>query len=49
MKLAILLSSTLLLFTTACTTSTTKDDVEMHFGDLPTNPFVIEKNKKGGK
>lgn len=48
MKLPILLSATLLLFTAACTTGSTKDDIEMHFGDLPNNPFVIQKNKKGG-
>lgn len=48
MKLSMLLASLLLLLTTACTTGITKDDVQMHFGDLPSNPFVIEKNKKGG-
>lgn len=47
MKLKLFLCSLALASMTACTTGSTKDDVKMHFGDLPENPFVIEKNKKG--
>lgn len=32
-----------------CTTSSIKDEIKIHFGDLPNNPFVIEQAKKGGR
>lgn len=44
---SILILLTITLFTNACTTEATKDEPEMYFGDLPPNPFIIQKNKKG--
>lgn len=44
MKNIIFFALAILLITSACTTNVTKDNVKMHFGDLPDNPF--ETNKK---
>lgn len=49
MKVSLFLIFVLLSFITACTTGVVKNDVEMQFGDLPSNPFVVDKDKKGVK
>ena len=47
MKIQIVLL-VLLLLTTSCATNSSGNDIKMHFGDLPDNPFVFEQSKKKG-